>query len=69
MSKHIKREPENPAIIEYFKGKIGQTVTVETPAGTVSGVVLIVGTDVIQFQEPTGDIVLVLASQINAVYQ
>ncbi|MBJ6363046.1 DUF2642 domain-containing protein [Paenibacillus sp. GCM10012307] len=61
-------QPENPGIIDYFKDKIGENVTIETLAGTVGGTVLNVGIDVIKLQEPAGDILLVRAAQINAAY-
>ncbi|GEM_PF-7121339 len=60
--------PAQPGLIEYFEQRIGQTVTVETNGGTVSGVVILVGTDVVQLHEPTGDLLLVLLDQVNAAY-
>lgn len=60
--------PGPPGMFEFFEQRIGQTITIETNGGTVSGVILLVGTDVVQLQEPTGDLLLVLFDQINAAY-
>ncbi|MGF7035636.1 hypothetical protein J2T17_006669 [Paenibacillus mucilaginosus] len=52
----------------YLVDRIGESVTIETDAGTITGVLQLVGTDVIQVLEPTGDILLIPIPSINAVY-
>ncbi len=53
--------------IPFLTSLIGTTITVDTAAGDVSGILTLVGTDVIQLLEATGDIVLIPISSINSV--
>jgi predicted RNase H-like nuclease (RuvC/YqgF family) len=57
----------NPALQSLLQSKQGQTVTVATPAGNVTGEVILVGTDAVQIQEPNGDIVNIPFAKITAV--
>ncbi|MCZ8518561.1 MULTISPECIES: DUF2642 domain-containing protein [Paenibacillus] len=59
---------DQPSVPPFLEDKIGETITVETDAGTVSGVLQFVGPDVIQVLETTGDILLIPIPSINAVY-
>ncbi|WP_426448067.1 hypothetical protein ACP26L_27095 [Paenibacillus sp. S-38] len=59
---------EQPDVPPYLEDKIGDTVTIETNAGTVTGVLQMVGSNVVQVLEPTGDILLIPISSINAIY-
>ncbi len=54
--------------IEFIEDLLGQSVVIETNAGTVTGTLTLVGTDVVQVLEPTGDIVLIPLNSINSVY-
>jgi hypothetical protein len=58
--------PVNP-IIELLESLVNTVVSIETDAGTVSGLLLLVGTDVIELREASGDIVLIPIASINAV--
>jgi len=62
----VSAPPPDPT--DYFKERLGEQLTVESDAGAVSGQLTFVGTDVIQLEEATGDIVLVPISAIVAVY-
>ncbi|OAB46737.1 hypothetical protein PBAT_08650 [Paenibacillus antarcticus] len=53
--------------IDFFKDRLGQTLTIESPAGAVSGVLIYVGTDFIQLEESTGDLVLIPLASIISV--
>jgi len=53
--------------IDFFKDRVGQTLTIESPAGAVSGVLIYVGTDFIQLEESTGDQVLIPLASIISV--
>ncbi len=64
----LVRASAPPDPIDYFKGRLGEQITVETDAGAVSGILTFVGSDVIQLEEATGDTVLVPISAIIAVY-
>jgi uncharacterized protein YlxW (UPF0749 family) len=57
----------NPALQSFLQSKQGQTVTVSTPAGNVTGVVILVGTDAVEIRESNGDIVIIPFSKITAV--
>ena len=52
---------------DYLKGRIGEVLTVETTAGTVSGTLTFVGRDFIELVEPTEDIVLIPITSIVTV--
>lgn len=54
-------------IRELLLERLGQTVALETSAGTVSGVVLQVGIDVVELREASGDILLVPLASILTV--
>ncbi|WDL95160.1 hypothetical protein [Alicyclobacillus sp. ALC3] len=57
----------NPALQAYFESKLNQTVTVTTPDGNISGVVIVVGTDAVEIREAGGDIVIIPYSKVTAV--
>jgi len=53
---------------DFFRENMGEAVTVETDAGTITGTVQFVGTDFVELLEPGGDVVLVPFASINASY-
>lgn len=57
----------NPALQASFQSKLNQTVTVSTPDGSVTGVVIVVGTDAVELREGSGDIVIIPYSKVTAV--
>ncbi|MCL6452139.1 MAG: hypothetical protein K6T78_00765 [Alicyclobacillus sp.] len=57
----------NPALQATFTARIGQTVTVTTPAGAVSGTVIAAGTDAVELREASGDVVVIPYAKITAV--
>lgn len=57
----------NPALGRFLESKLGQTVTISTPGGSVSGTVVLVGSDAVEIRENTGDIVIIPFSKITAV--
>ncbi|SDO21724.1 Protein of unknown function [Paenibacillus sp. yr247] len=59
-------ETPNP-LIELLQSRLNTRVTILTDAGEVSGILTLIGTDVIQINEDSGNIVLILISQINGV--
>ncbi|MNH44559.1 hypothetical protein D3C79_1067550 [compost metagenome] len=64
----IRSEPviQNPIII-ILQGRIDTVVTLITDAGSVTGILTLLGTDVAQLLEESGDIVLVPIAQITGV--
>jgi ribosomal 30S subunit maturation factor RimM len=64
----VRTSTPPPDPTEFLESLLGEQITVETDAGTVSGILTFVGSDVIQLEEATGDIVLVPISAIVAVY-
>lgn len=60
-------QPDNPALQSLFKSKQGQTVTVSTASGTLSGTVTLVGTNAVELTESNGDIVIIPYDKITAV--
>ncbi|RTE10029.1 hypothetical protein [Paenibacillus whitsoniae] len=48
-------------------GRLNTQVTIQTSAGTVSGLVLLIGSDVVELLEPSGDILLIPAHSIQTV--
>ncbi|MCF8567630.1 hypothetical protein LLE49_23200 [Alicyclobacillus tolerans] len=57
----------NPGLQASFQSKLDQTVTVSTPDGNITGVVIVVGTDAVELRETTGNIVIIPYSQVTAV--
>ncbi len=57
----------NPALQSLFTSLEGKTVTVTTPAGILSGTVLVVGTNAVELQESNGDIVIIPYSKVSSV--
>ncbi|MDF2722044.1 MAG: hypothetical protein K0Q59_1719 [Paenibacillus sp.] len=55
-------------IRELLLERIGETVALETSAGTVSGVVVQVGVDVVELRESTGDTLLVPLASVQTVF-
>ncbi|BFT75027.1 hypothetical protein [Paenibacillus sp. P36] len=49
------------------EGRLNTQVTIQTGAGTESGTLILVGSDVIEILEPSGDILLIPASSIESV--
>lgn len=49
------------------EGRLNTEVTIQTGAGTVSGLLLLIGTNVIEILEPSGDIVLIPETSIETV--
>jgi len=58
--------PQNP-IITILQSRIDTVVTLITDAGSVTGILIMLGTDVVQLLEESGDIILVPIAQINGV--
>jgi hypothetical protein len=58
--------PPNP-IIALLQSRISTVVTLITDGGSVTGILILLGTDVAQLLEESGDIVLVPIAQINGV--
>lgn len=58
--------PQNP-IITILQSRIDTVVTLITDAGAVTGILILLGTDVAQLLEESGDIILVPIAQINGV--
>ncbi|UOF90556.1 hypothetical protein LSG31_22315 [Fodinisporobacter ferrooxydans] len=64
----VSGNPNNPVLQQFFQSRTGQTVTITTPAGTVTGTVLIAGTNAVELRETaTGDIIIVPYSKVVAV--
>ncbi|MFC0215276.1 hypothetical protein ACFFK0_23055 [Paenibacillus chartarius] len=59
--------PGTGPIVDLLEDRVGETVTVVTDAGAISGTLQILGTDVIQILEPSGSIAVVPIVQIQAV--
>ncbi len=59
--------PANPALQSYFTSRQGQTVTIATSGGSITGTVTVVGTNAVELIESTGDIVVIPYAKINAV--
>lgn len=57
----------NPQLQAQLTSLQGQPVTLTTPAGAVSGTVVLVGTDAVEIREANGDIVIVPYSKITTV--
>lgn len=57
----------NPALQSLLQSKQGQTVTVSTPAGNVTGEIILVGTDAVEIRESNGDIVIIPFTKVTAV--
>lgn len=49
----------NRLLEQFFQASIGQLVTIQTGAGSVSGIISLSGDDFVQLTEPTGMLVLV----------
>ncbi|MCY9658915.1 hypothetical protein P5G65_17895 [Paenibacillus chondroitinus] len=49
------------------EGRLNTQVTIQTGAGTESGTLVLVGSDVVEILEPSGDILLIPASSIESV--
>ncbi|MBA2938480.1 hypothetical protein HZF08_09165 [Paenibacillus sp. CGMCC 1.16610] len=49
------------------EGRLNTQVTIQTGAGTESGTLILVGPDVVEILEPSGDILLIPASSIESV--
>jgi hypothetical protein len=60
--------PTDP-MIQLLTSLINTTVTIETDAGTVNGLLQLVGIDVIQILEASGNIVLIPITSITAILQ
>lgn len=58
---------ETPPIYELLLEQVGDTVTLDTGTDTVSGSVVQVGTDAVKLVEPSGEVLLVPFSSINAI--
>jgi hypothetical protein len=59
--------PPDDSLIQALRARLNTTVTISTNAGDITGVLNLVGTDVIRIVEPTGNIVLIPISQINGI--
>lgn len=53
--------------LRAVEGRLNTQVTVTTGAGTESGTLILIGSDVIEILEPSGDILLIPASSIESV--
>jgi hypothetical protein len=62
----IRRERPVPGPYDYFMERLGQTLTIETIAGTVAGKLVFVGEDFIQLHEASGDVALIPFASIVA---
>ena len=58
---------QNVVMQAYFQSQLNHTVTVSTPDGNITGVVVVVGTDAVELRETNGDIVIIPYSKITAV--
>ncbi|MNI40880.1 hypothetical protein D3C73_951170 [compost metagenome] len=58
--------PQNP-VITILQSRINTMVTLITDAGSVTGILTLLGTDVAQLQEASGDVALVPIAQIKGV--
>jgi len=58
--------PPNPALEALFAGQIGQTVSVSTASGTLTGTVVVAGTNAVELRENTGDILIIPYSKITS---
>lgn len=63
----LERE-ESTDPLAYYRSRLDTNITVETAAGSVTGLLVFVGSDVIQLEESTGDTVLVPIVNIIAAY-
>jgi ribosome maturation factor RimP len=57
----------NPALEAQFTQSLNQSVTVVTPAGSITGTVIAVGTDAVELREANNDVVIIPYHQITAV--
>lgn len=53
--------------LRAVEGRLNTQVTIQTGAGTESGTLILIATDVIEILEPSGDILLIPASSIESV--
>jgi hypothetical protein len=53
--------------LRAVEGRLNTQVTVQTGAGTESGTLILIGSNVIEILEPSGDILLIPASSIESV--
>ncbi|MZQ85993.1 hypothetical protein GQF01_28215 [Paenibacillus sp. 5J-6] len=53
--------------LSAVEGRLNTQVTIQTGAGTESGTLILIGSDVIEILEPSGDILLIPASSIESV--
>jgi hypothetical protein len=62
------REPDaTEPIREELEERVNTTVTIETDAGPVTGVLVLIGTDAITIEEPGGTTVIIPIRSVNAV--
>ncbi|GLI07394.1 hypothetical protein YDYSG_34240 [Paenibacillus tyrfis] len=54
------------AVRTMLHGRVGTTVSIESNAGFISGMLTAVGHDFVQIQEPTSDIVLIPHAKVNS---
>ncbi|RIV17636.1 hypothetical protein D2Q93_15080 [Alicyclobacillaceae bacterium I2511] len=59
--------PDNPALQALFIGLQGQSATVTTAAGTLTGVVTVVGVNAVELTEANGDLLVIPYSKVTAV--
>ncbi|MBB3113317.1 chromosome segregation ATPase [Paenibacillus phyllosphaerae] len=57
---------EEQSIRSQLQQRIGAQVTIDTPVGTVTGVLIAVGEDFVELQESTGAILVVRIAKINS---
>ena len=62
----IRTQSTNPDQA-FFAGKIGQTLTVHTGGGDVTGTVVLAGVDFVEIIENTGNIVMIPYTSIESV--
>lgn len=55
----------NPIIA--VEGRINTQITIQTAAGTLSGTLILIGSNVVEILEPSGDILLIPTSSIESV--
>ncbi|MBW7456815.1 YuzF family protein [Paenibacillus sepulcri] len=56
----------NQDIREQFIARIGTTINIETPAGSVTGLLIAVGDDYLEILETSGSIAIVRIAKINS---
>lgn len=59
--------PAQGGIVSFLRARVGTLATIETPAGTLFGTIILVGEDFVQLREADGSIVLIPLRNVLSV--